>query len=367
MFDFLKKKLSLGVKKLSEKAEKKKDEEKLEKKKKIIEKPVVKEERKALEVEKKEKIIEKPISEKEIKPEKETRGLRERIGLRKIKEKIVERKLTEKDIEDFFEETESGFLQANVALSVVDSLKNYLNEELVQKQVKRGGGKEAIIQAFEDSLYEIVNQGSIDLEKLLQEKKPVNIVFLGFNGSGKTTSIAKVAKYLQNKKHRPLLAAADTFRAASIEQIEYHAEKLGIKLIKHKYGADPAAVVFDAIKHAEKAGYDFVLADTAGRMHTDKNLMDELKKIVRVNSPDLKVLVVDSLTGNDAVEQAKKFNDAVGVDAVILTKVDVNEKGGSILSVCHSIKKPILFLGVGQGYEDLVKFEPKKFVKSLLE
>jgi fused signal recognition particle receptor len=187
------------------------------------------------------------------------------------------------------------------------------------------------------------------------------------NGGGKTTSIAKVAKYLMGKKYSVVLAAGDTFRAASIEQLEHHADRLGAKIIKHGYGADSASVIFDARKHAESRGIDVVLADTAGRTHVNENLMDELRKVMRVNKPELKILVVDSLTGNDAVEQAKLFDAGVGVDCVIMTKADVYEKGGSILSVSYAIKKPILFLGTGQGYDDLQKFEPGKFVKELME
>ena len=193
------------------------------------------------------------------------------------------------------------------------------------------------------------------------------MVFLGFNGAGKTTSIAKTASFLKKNNLTPVLAAADTFRAASIEQLEVHGEKLGVKIIKHNYGSDAAAVIFDACKYAEKNSIDVVLADTAGRTHTDKNLMDELKKVIRVNSPDLRVLVVDSLTGNDAVEQARKFNDAVGVDCVVMTKTDVNPRGGSILSVAHTIGKPILFLGTGQEYDKIEMFDPEKFVKELME
>jgi len=192
-------------------------------------------------------------------------------------------------------------------------------------------------------------------------------MFLGFNGSGKTTTIAKVAKLLIKGKHRPVLAAADTFRAASIEQLEFHGDKLGIGVIKQKYGADPAAVVFDARKHAESSGLDVVLVDTAGRMHTNVNLMDELKKIARVNSPDLKILIVDSLTGNDVVEQVRMFDAGVGIDGMILTKMDVNEKGGSVMSACYVSKKPVMFIGTGQGYDDIEEFDPKKFVSKLLD
>jgi fused signal recognition particle receptor len=162
-----------------------------------------------------------------------------------------------------------------------------------------------------------------------------------------------------------VFAAADTFRAASLEQLEEHAKKIGVRVIKHKYGADPAAVAFDAIAYAKANSIDFVLIDSAGRAHTNRNLMDQMKKIVKVNNPDAKILVIDSLTGNDAVLQARMFNE-IGVDGVIFTKVDVNEKGGAILSVTHELKKPIMFLGLGQEYKDFERFEKEKFVNNLL-
>jgi fused signal recognition particle receptor len=262
-------------------------------------------------------------------------------------------------------------MQANVAVEVIDFLRSGLKEKLAGRPVKRTGATDFISNAFRETLLNVVSQKqSVDIKKLASEarknRKPLCIVFVGFNGSGKTTSIAKVAKYLLDAGHKPVLAAADTFRAASIEQLEHHGEKLKVKVVKHNYGSDAAAVVFDAITYAEKNMCNVVLADTAGRMHTDKNLMDELKKVIRVNSPDLKILVVDSLTGNDAVAQAKEFNSAVGVDGVVMSKTDVNEKGGSILSVSYTIKKPIVFLGTGQGYKDIESFKPEKFVETIL-
>ena len=307
-----------------------------------------------------EKKIDKKIEEKKEEPEQKS-------ALRRIKEKVTTKHLSETDIDDFFTELEIGMMQSNVAVEVVDFLKSSLKEKLAGKQIKRGESKNFIQLAFEESLLAAVDHGSVDIEAKIKENKPLKCVIIGFNGSGKTTTIAKIANYLKNKDYKPVLAAGDTFRAASIEQLEFHADKLGLKMIKHQYGSDAAAVVFDSIKYAQSNGCDIVLADTAGRMHTDKNLMDELKKVIRVNSPDLKILVIDSLTGNDAIEQAKNFDEAVGVDAVVMTKVDVNEKGGSILSVCYAIKKPILFLGTGQGYDDLKTFNPEEFVKNLLE
>ena len=315
-----------------------------------------------------ERVPEPHVPEPEpAKPEKEHRpGF-----LGRFREKVTTRPLSNEDIEQFFQETESGMLEANVALEVVDFLKSRLKQNLAEKQAKRFGAKDAVKEAFEDSLFDVVNQGDVDLEDLISkagsEGRPACMIFLGFNGSGKTTSIAKLAHYLKEKGHNPVIAAADAFRAASIEQLEVHGERLGVKVIKHQYGADSAAVVFDAVKFAKTKGHDIVLADTAGRSHADKNLMDELSKVVRVNKPDLRVLVVDSLTGNDAVEQAKTFQAAAGVDAIVLTKVDVNKKGGAILSVSYAIKKPILFLGVGQEYKDIEMFEPRRFVRELLE
>jgi fused signal recognition particle receptor len=396
MFDFLKKKLKESVDKLTKKAEAppaeppayeapKPEEKRLEEVqvKHEPEKPHVKEHAPVhmehgkpevhVKVHEPEPLKQEPVHVPERKPEyvPEKPAPEKRGFLGRFREKVTTRQLSDSDIEEFFSETESGMLEANVALEVVDFLKQRLKENLAEKQAKRFGVKDAVREAFEDSLYDVVNQGTVDIEDIIRrarsEGRPACLIFLGFNGSGKTTSIAKLAHYLKGKGHTPVIAAADTFRAASIEQLEVHGEKLGVKVIKHQYGADSAAVVFDAVKFAKTKGHDIVLADTAGRSHADKNLMDELSKVVRVNKPDLRVLVVDSLTGNDAVEQAKTFQKAAGVDAIVLTKIDVNKKGGAILSVCYAIKKPIFFLGTGQDYANIEMFEPRKFVRELLE
>ncbi len=360
----IEKKPKKKIEKKPEKRIEEKPEKKTEKKPEKEEKPKEKETERIEEEPKEEPAEEvkeepEPVEEPE-KEEKEKRGF---FGLGR---KITTRRLTNRDIDDFFDENETEFMTNNVAVEVLDFFRKNLKERLVEKPIKRSQASKFVAQVFEDTLFEIVNQGDINLEKMAKEKKPLLMVFLGFNGSGKTTSIARVAKYMMKKGKKVVLAAGDTFRAASIEQLEVHGKKLGIRVIKHQYGSDSAAVVFDAMRFAESNGYDVVLADTAGRMHTDKNLMDELRKVIRVNNPHLKVLVVDSLTGNDAVEQAERFHEAVGVDSVIMTKTDVNPKGGSILSVCYAIKKPILFIGTGQGYDDIIKFDPKKFVKDML-
>ena len=191
-------------------------------------------------------------------------------------------------------------------------------------------------------------------------------MFVGINGTGKTTTIAKVAKFFQDKGYSVVLAGADTYRAGSIEQLEEHGKRLGIRVIKSTYGGDPAAVAYDAVSHAKAHGINIVLIDTAGRMQTNQNLMNELIKVKRVVKPDFTIFTVDSLIGNDAVMQAEEFNKAVGIDATILTKVDADVKGGSALSVTFVTQKPILFIGVGQSYKDLELFNPDKFVNMVL-
>jgi fused signal recognition particle receptor len=220
-------------------------------------------------------------------------------------------------------------------------------------------------------LLEILNTGNhIDLwtavEKKRKTREPFVIAFVGINGTGKTTTIAKVARMFMKKGYSVVLSCSDTYRAGSIEQLEEHGKRLGVKMIRHTYGADPAAVAYDAVSHAKAHGIDVVLIDTAGRIQTDRNLMNELAKVKRVIAPDLTILTVDALTGNDAVMQAEEFHKTVGIDATVLTKVDADVKGGSALSVTYVTKKPIIFIGTGQTYEDLELFNPEKFTQMIL-
>nr|QNO53047.1 signal recognition particle receptor FtsY [Methanosarcinales archaeon ANME-1 ERB6] len=276
--------------------------------------------------------------------------------------------LSEKDLKEPLEYLETALLESDVALSVVEELIAGVKGELAGKRKKWGVNTAKLVkEAIRDALVNVVNVDKLDFDEFVDKsKKPVNIVFVGVNGTGKTTSIAKVAKKLLGKGHSVVLASADTYRAGATEQIEEHASNLGIRVVKHQYGADPTAVVYDAVKYAEANKMDVVLADTAGRMHTAINLMEQLKKICRVTKPDLVIFVDEAMAGNDAVERAKKFDDAVGIDGSILAKTDVDAKGGTAISIAHSTSKPILFLGIGQGYDDLVTFDTDWLVDRLL-
>ncbi|MEM3413080.1 MAG: signal recognition particle-docking protein FtsY [Thermoplasmata archaeon] len=276
-------------------------------------------------------------------------------------------KIKEEKLDEILEELELELLSGDVALEVVEAIKKKLKENLEGKRIKFGEDIEAVVKdAMRNALISVMNIPGVDIDKLVEKKKPFVIMFVGVNGTGKTTAIAKIANYLQKQGKTCVLAAGDTFRAGAIEQIEVHANKLGVKLVKHASGSDPAAVAFDAIEHAKAREKDVVLIDTAGRMQTNTNLMEEMKKIKRVAKPDLVIFVGDSLAGNDAIEQARKFNAEVGVDCAILTKIDADAKGGAALSIAYAIKKPILFLSNGQGYEDIIKFKPEWLVNKIL-
>jgi len=305
--------------------------------------------------------VEEKIEDEEKKIEKEKKpGLVERILQVEIKEK---------DVEEALDELELDLLEADVALETVEALREKIKEKLVGKKVRIGTNKGKLIEeALREAILEILTpEKRVDLLEMIRskEEKPFVIVFVGFNGSGKTTTIAKLANFLKKNGLSVVIAASDTFRAGAIEQIEEHAKRVGVKVIKHDYGADPAAVAYDAIQHAKARNIDVVLIDTAGRNELNRNLMDEMKKIVRVTKPDLVIFVGDSLAGNAVVEQAKQFNDAVKIDGVILTKLDADARGGAALSISHAIGAPILFVGVGQGYDDLKPFDEKWFVERI--
>ncbi len=293
-------------------------------------------------------------------------------GFKGLVTKVTTAELKPENLRPLLADFKMSLAENDVAFPVADKICDELEKRLTGVQVKRLEDRKKIVEDnLRKVLLEVMLTGNkMDLLKLADEKRKKNepfvMLFVGINGTGKTTTIAKVAQFFRDKGYSSVFAGSDTYRAGSIEQLEEHAKRLGVRIIKHSYGADPAAVAFDAISHAKAHGVNIVLIDTAGRMQTNQNLMNELIKVKRVVCPDLTVLTIDSLIGNDAVMQAEEFNKAVSVDATILTKVDADVKGGSALSVTYITQKPILFIGVGQTYKDLELFNPEKFVNMVL-
>jgi len=296
-----------------------------------------------------------------------------RKGLSSAVNKIVITELKAEKLRPILEEFRLNLIENDVAVPVAYYISEELEKRLDGVQVKRlVDRKELVKDTLHAVLIEILTTKEEirlleNIEQKRQMKEPYTILFVGINGTGKTTSIAKVARFLMKKGYSVVLSCSDTYRAGSIEQLEEHAKRLGVRMIKHKYGSDPAAVAYDAISHAQSRGVNVVLIDTAGRIQTDRNLMSELTKIKRVVSPDLTILVVDALIGNDAVMQAEEFHKSVSIDGTILTKVDADVKGGASLSVTYVTGKPIVFIGVGQNYEDLEAFEPERFTQMILK
>ncbi len=312
---------------------------------------------------------EREITEKvveDIKSEEE----KKKGFFKKIFSGISKIKISEEEFESYQEELEMILLENNVALDVSDKIIKQLKEEIVGKEFLKKEIEGQIKDSLKDIIYKILLEPFDVIDKIKEKKadtptKPYTILFCGVNGTGKTTTIAKLGNMFKEKKLSCVFAAGDTFRAASIEQLKKHGNKLNIPVIAHDYGSDPASVGFDAIKYAEKNHVDIVLIDTAGRMHTEKNLMAQIEKVAKVCNPDLKIFVGESITGNDIIEQIKTFNQSVKIDGIILSKADIDEKGGTALSVGYTTEKPILYLGIGQEYKDIQKFDRNKFVESL--
>lgn len=353
MFKFLKDKLKKAISKFSEEAEK-----------------VKKEEEKEIKISHNQKIPDHleeqlPIKKAEVIYEQKFPDKKRMFEI--VKEKVTTKKLSSNQFESLFEEMEITLLEGNVALEVIEKIKLDLKQKLVEKPITILKTGNAIKESLRNSIYQLMKSVNTDIVELVKSKKekPYVIAFFGINGTGKTTTIAKFAMMLKTQKISSVIAASDTFRAASIEQIQKHADAIKIKIVRHNYGSDPAAVAFDAISYAKNKFLDVVLIDTAGRMHSNKNLMDELKKIVKVSKPDLKIFVGEAIAGNDSIEQANKFNEAVGIDAIVLTKADVDEKGGTAISISYVTKKPIIYLGTGQEYKDIERFNPDLIIERL--
>ncbi|MFB5620728.1 MAG: signal recognition particle-docking protein FtsY, partial [Nitrosopumilus sp.] len=283
---------------------------------------------------------------------------------------LGEKELNEKDIEDILFELEISLMESDVATEVIDSVKSDLKEKLIGSKVD----KKEIEKFVKDSLISSISKlfdeaGEYDLFEKINEKKkqgqPFLILFVGINGTGKTTSLAKVAHMLKEAKYSIVIAAADTFRAGAIEQLKEHANRLNLKLVAQNYNSDPAAVARDAVLYAKSHKTDCVLIDTAGRMQTSENLMQQIEKITKVVNPDMKIFVGDSLAGNDTVNQAREFYEHVKFDGSILTKSDADARGGAALSIVKVTSTPVLYVGVGQEYPDLKPFDKELFLETV--
>ena len=388
MFAFLKDKLKKAIGSFSRKVEEEvpEKEEKKEVELEIVEQPV--EEEKKVE---REKVEEKAEKKKEKKPEKEKVEVKTEVfkeekkeeeievdiekelkeegkkGIfARIKERIVTKKISEEKFEELFYELEIALMENNVAVSVIENIKEDLKKELVEKSIKRGDIEKRVRESLKESIEKLFDVEGIDLISKIKEKEgPFVIVFVGVNGSGKTTTIAKVANFILKNKLKCVLGAADTFRSGAREQLEEWGKRLKVEVVGGQYNADPASVAFDTIAKAKAHGIDAVLIDTAGRQHGNTNLMQEMKKIIKVAKPDLKIFIGEAITGNDVVEQSVKFNEVIGIDGIILTKADVDEKGGALISSSYVTKKPILYLGIGQSLNDLEKFDKDKIINGL--
>ena len=372
MFKFLKNKVKKAVSNISEKFEKEgeiveevqkvKKIKKVEKKKEVVKEKVETKEKLREEIAPVVETVKEEIKRQEIEEKKKEA---KKSLLSSIKEKDVTKKISQRYFEELFWDLEVELLENNVAFEVIGKIKEDLAMDLVDVPIKRGDVEKTIINSLKKSIEEVLDIEKVDIIEKIKSKKPYVIVFIGVNGSGKTTTIAKFAHLLKEKGLSTVLAAADTFRAASIQQLEEHGRNLGIKVIKHDYGSDPAAVGFDAVKYAKQKDLDVVLIDTAGRQHSNVNLRDEMKKIIRVVKPDLKIYVGEMIAGNDCIEQIQEFNKAITIDGAILSKADIDEKGGTAISVSYVTRKPIYYLGVGQEYGKLEEFDSEKIIKTM--
>ena len=288
---------------------------------------------------------------------------------------LSQKSISKKEIDSILEELQISLMENDVAHEIVDEMTSKIKTEILSVKLERTENTDEVITTkLYSFLYELflstINKTDIIqsiLEKERSKAGPYSIIFLGINGTGKTTTIAKFCKLLRDHGISVVLAAADTHRAGAIEQISHHGNNLNVKVISQRYGADPSAVARDALEHAKKNYIDAVLIDTAGRMQTSKNLMEEVSKIIRVIKPDLKIFVGDSLAGNDTVNQAREFFQYTNFDGSILTKSDADSKGGAAISIAYLTHKPILYLGVGQGYGDLAEFDHNKFLDSIFK
>ncbi|MCD6351794.1 MAG: signal recognition particle-docking protein FtsY [Armatimonadetes bacterium] len=288
------------------------------------------------------------------------RGLLRRVGQLLTGKRPVD--------DDLLDELEEALIAADVSYDLALELVDWLRDQAAEE---RCHDAEEIKQLLQRRLRQMLEPLAVPLT--IGDERPAVLVMLGVNGVGKTTTIAKLAHRFRRQGLKPMMVAADTFRAAAAEQLEQWAARVGCEVIRQQAGADPGAVVFDALAAAKARGTDVVIIDTAGRLHTKKNLMDELAKVVRIaerqlgRSPDERLLVLDATTGQNALNQARQFDEAVGVTGLILAKLDGTAKGGIVLTIAHQLGLPIRAIGVGEGMEDLEDFSAKEFVEGLFE
>jgi len=281
-------------------------------------------------------------------------------------------RIEDKDLESMLDDFKITLVESDVSYEVAERIANEIRNKAVGKEVDIGSVNKEVNEILRGVLEDVLNKGEgVDLVKLLEKRKlsgelPVKILFLGPNGAGKTTTIGKIGNMLVKSGFSCVFSASDTFRAAAIEQTAYHGSKLGIHVIKGNYGADPASVAFDAIAYAKAHGIDAVLIDTAGRQETNRSLLEEMKKIVRVAKPDLKIFVGESIAGNALLDQVREFNNAIGLDGIILTKLDCDAKGGGTLSILSETSIPILFFTAGEDYSNIVRYDPKMIIENII-
>lgn len=276
--------------------------------------------------------------------------------------------IDEDDLTDPLERLQLSLLSNDVEMGVAEQITDRIKSDLTgETRSVTTRTSSVVADAVADALVDVLEVDGLDFDEFLQSREsPVVIIFTGVNGVGKTTTIAKIAKYLESESYSVVLANADTFRAGANEQLAEHAERLGVKFISHEQGGDPAAVIYDAVEYAEANDVDVVLGDTAGRLHTNEDLMNQLAKINRVVGPDCTIFVDEAVAGQDAINRAREFDSAAEIDGSILTKVDADTSGGAAISIAEVTGKPILFLGTGQGYDDLEKFDAEALVADLV-
>jgi len=303
-------------------------------------------------------------------PEDPSEQKKEKVAFSaKIRSLVKDREvhISEKKIEGPLQELEIVLLENDVALQTVDAISKQMRSELTGSTKKIGSSIDTMVMdALRDALLNVLGEGFSLTTYIETHDRPVKVLFTGVNGAGKTTTIAKVAAYLKREGYSVVIGSGDTFRAGANEQMQIHADRVGVKVIRHQEGGDPSAVLYDAVEYAKAHEIDVVLADTAGRFHNRANLMNQLAKIRRVFGPDIVAYVDEAVAGNDAVIRAEEFNNAVGTDVVVLTKADMDTRGGAAISIAHTIGRPIMFLGTGQEYTDIIPFEPKAVVSDLL-